>query len=572
MKRRKIKHRVFHDFDTPTKTTGHAEIEVAGTDIVTRDGKLSDCVLSLGYTTGEAQSSFEASIIFRLSDANNYYRLKLISTGIVLYKKVSGSESLISNVNFSISAETSCQIKILLNGDIIEIFTDGILRLSHVDIFNKTATQHGFITLEAGFGTFNTLSIEPLHYISPGVNHYYVSQSEGNDSTGDGTIGNPWKTLAKINGITWSAGDVIHLKCGDTWREQLIPNTEWANLTGYVTYTSYGDGAKPLILGSIDKSLTEDWTDLGSNIWRASGFLVDVGNIIFNHESVGIKVYTSGALNGQGKFWYDSANNQVRMYSTANPATVYNSIECALTQNIINEVSLSFIRYENLELKYGGTHGIGGYEQYHIIVRNCDISWMGGGYLDPESYEDLRYGNGIEFYGGAEFIRVEGCKIEEIFDTAITNQSTYQCDMLDLYFRWNKIINAEWSYEYWNDPSGSTKRIKFENNDCYGAGYSWGNSQRSDPSGIHLNIQANATDSSDISVKYNIFDRAKDLLVYVASDTSNLSAFDFDYNIYRQPSGEIPAWGLFDYNGTGYNFANYKIASGKDTNSSYEEY
>ena len=51
---------------------------------------------------------------------------------------------------------------------------------------------------------------------------YYFAQS-GNDSTGDGSSGNPWKTLSKAQAIHDAAGSTANLrlrfKRGDTWKE-----------------------------------------------------------------------------------------------------------------------------------------------------------------------------------------------------------------------------------------------------------------------------------------------------------------------------------------------------------------
>lgn len=74
---------------------------------------------------------------------------------------------------------------------------------------------------------------------------FYFSQS-GDDVSGDGTIGNPWKSLAKARAVLAAAapaGDVAVLfKRGDVWRE--TPGIEvW---TPRVTIADYGKGPKPL--------------------------------------------------------------------------------------------------------------------------------------------------------------------------------------------------------------------------------------------------------------------------------------------------------------------------------------
>jgi hypothetical protein len=79
---------------------------------------------------------------------------------------------------------------------------------------------------------------------------YYVSSSTGNDTwTGqaanpDGTKG-PWKTLAKAS-IEYAPGDVILLKCGDTWNEELRPKGN-GTPEKPITIGAYGEGKKPVI-------------------------------------------------------------------------------------------------------------------------------------------------------------------------------------------------------------------------------------------------------------------------------------------------------------------------------------
>lgn len=80
---------------------------------------------------------------------------------------------------------------------------------------------------------------------------YYVSQSTGNDSYDglspqfDGTHG-PWKTLTRASQITFTEGNQLLLKCGDTWTDglELKGNGSAANPA---VVSSYGAGAKPKI-------------------------------------------------------------------------------------------------------------------------------------------------------------------------------------------------------------------------------------------------------------------------------------------------------------------------------------
>jgi hypothetical protein len=75
---------------------------------------------------------------------------------------------------------------------------------------------------------------------------YYFSQS-GDDATGNGSIGSPWRTLAKAKQVldgAAPAGDVAVLfRRGDVWRESVGIEVATKN----VTIADYGVGEKPLL-------------------------------------------------------------------------------------------------------------------------------------------------------------------------------------------------------------------------------------------------------------------------------------------------------------------------------------
>ena len=88
-----------------------------------------------------------------------------------------------------------------------------------------------------------------------GANDYHVSNA--GDDANPGTEEAPWKTIAKVNSAALAAGDTIRFRCGDLWRETLVPQKS-GGPTKKVTYTSYGTGAKPVISGA--ETVTTPWT------------------------------------------------------------------------------------------------------------------------------------------------------------------------------------------------------------------------------------------------------------------------------------------------------------------------
>ena len=90
----------------------------------------------------------------------------------------------------------------------------------------------------------------------PPTSTYYVDFTTGDDADTGLTEALAWKTIAKVNGSSFSAGDSILFKRGETWREQLtVPSSGSAGLP--ITFGAYGTGADPIINGA---DIVTGWT------------------------------------------------------------------------------------------------------------------------------------------------------------------------------------------------------------------------------------------------------------------------------------------------------------------------
>ena len=394
-----------------------------------------------------------------------------------------------------------------------------------------------------------------------------TTRGQARGAYASGTTG-PWKTIAKVNSASLKAGDSVLFMRGDTWREQLAPKS--GNATGVITYGAYGNAAapQPLLLGSTEADNTADWINIGGNIWTTASAVstdIDVGNIIFNNgESVGWKKWSQGDLANQGDFFYDASNSTVKLYSSDNPATHYSDIELALDKNIIGAgVSQHYVTYLNLDLSDGGAHGIGtASSDDHITVNGCNISFIGGG---DTGNHITRFGNGIEFWANTHDETVENCKIWEIYDAAVTNQSEAgSVSQYNITYKNNIIWDSEYSYELGLGDGVSASNIYFENNTCSGAGLGWGHAQRPDPKGRHLCFWSTTATITNLVVENNIFSESATTCIFVGYPWTSLNQLTLDYNLYYQNAGGIWA----DWMGTQYyTFAAYQAASGKDVHS-----
>ncbi|MFA5096781.1 MAG: choice-of-anchor Q domain-containing protein, partial [Candidatus Omnitrophota bacterium] len=394
--------------------------------------------------------------------------------------------------------------------------------------------------------------------------NYYVDSLSGNDSKPGTSPEIPWKSISRVNSASFKPTDTIKFNRSGTWREQLIADS--GDASGYITYTAYGTGDGPKLLGSINLNNDPEWVSLGGNLWKNSNssLTIDVGNLIFNNESgVGFKKWSQADLKAQGDFWYDRANDAVVMYSSGNPGAVYSNIEAALRRNIINADNYNII--EKLHVMYGGYMGIEGVNNHHMIIRDNHISYIGGG----DQFQDgrtVRLGNGIQFWNNASDIIVERNIIDNIYDAGVTNQYNGTASGVrqeNIIYRNNILSNCEFSFELFNTSTGGTLTgIRIENNTSINAGGAWSHNQRPTPDGKHLRL-GTLPAVYDVVIKNNIFYNTTHYFIRY-SVPSNMTKYVLDNNIYGGSYVNFAKSG----NSTLYpTFSNYKSATGQDAHS-----
>ncbi|MBW1814021.1 MAG: hypothetical protein JRJ39_10245 [Deltaproteobacteria bacterium] len=256
----------------------------------------------------------------------------------------------------------------------------------------------------------------------------------------------------------------------------------------------------------------------------------------------------------------------LKLYSSQNPADYYTDVECALRADIISQMNTNYVVYDGLAMKYGGAIGIGSDDTHHIIIRNCDFSYIGGSEL--RNRPGIRYGNGVEFWGNAHDNIVEKCRFWEIYDAAVTNQNLGPVvKQYNIRYRYNLIWNCEYSFEYWNWPEQSqTHHIYFENNTCVNAGYGWGHSQRFNPGGRHLCFYEAAAAAHDIYIRNNIFFEATDNAFFAPKwPETTMAALHMDNNCWYQRVGAMVLLKQRGY--TMAQFSAYQSEEGMEANS-----
>ncbi|MCY2996085.1 MAG: hypothetical protein NTY19_50790 [Planctomycetota bacterium] len=98
-----------------------------------------------------------------------------------------------------------------------------------------------------------------------GPRTFCVDSETGQDS-GDGrSPDHAWRSLDRVNSAELKPGDTVRFKCGGTWRGSLVPAS--GDEAAPIRYTSFGQGPKPTILGSVPRNRPEDWVKVGENLW-----------------------------------------------------------------------------------------------------------------------------------------------------------------------------------------------------------------------------------------------------------------------------------------------------------------
>jgi hypothetical protein len=169
---------------------------------------------------------------------------------------------------------------------------------------------------------------------------YYVDASTGIDTNDGLTPGTAWKTVGKVNGSTFAAGDQILFKRGQVWNESLVPPSSGAS-GNPIVFDAYGTGTAPTLTGYVSLPFAS-WTWDSGNVWKTSITSTSFNYVLFAYVgsngavgSVWGTKFTTGksALVAPYQFYF--ASNVLYVYSPTaiNPATYYGSMAAMLMTN-----------------------------------------------------------------------------------------------------------------------------------------------------------------------------------------------------------------------------------------------
>jgi hypothetical protein len=175
---------------------------------------------------------------------------------------------------------------------------------------------------------------------------YYVDASAGNDSNNGQSPTTAWRTIAKVNASSFSPGNSILFKSGDTWREQL--NIKNSGSSGNpITFGSYGSGNAPIISGA----------DLLTSFTSCSGYycasVSTQPNQVFRDGSRLTPVSAENQL-ATGDWWWNSTTSTVYVYD--NPSG--HTIEASQRNYAVYGFLRSYVTISGLQTQMAQQYGI----------------------------------------------------------------------------------------------------------------------------------------------------------------------------------------------------------------------
>ena len=335
---------------------------------------------------------------------------------------------------------------------------------------------------------------------------YYISPF-GNDDNDGLTPETAWKSVSKISGALFlKPGDAVLFERGGTYRYVNAIKT-----VGGVTYSAYGSGAKPRLIGSLNASSESEWKETqypGVYEYTAEKLpsTRDVGVIVFDNGAAwGVKhqnntpinvasngletidygtpvMKNAGELKYDLAFWHDHTSETLYLYSKdGNPAERFSSVEIVDYGHGMSGDGNN-VTIDNLDFFGFGSHGIGYSTTHGLTVQYCTFSFIGGSLQAPT----VRFGNAVEIFGSGKDFTIHHCYADNVYDCCWTIQYQGDSKGVDMYFEnvdfysnvcyYSNTGLEVWLYNGANDKTlaeFSIKNMRLHDNYTLYNGYGW---------------------------------------------------------------------------------------------------
>jgi parallel beta-helix repeat protein len=212
---------------------------------------------------------------------------------------------------------------------------------------------------------------------------YFVDPDLGDDENDGLSSSSPWQTLTKVSAASFVGDDFVRFKRGTTARGTLDINS--SGTSGHpITFTAYGDGTAPRILGSPGPESAWDQTAIGgtplpSNTWKCTWssepeqvwFIDNDGDVHW-----GTLVAALADVNGAYEYYWHSSGYLV-VYSATNPASAWDAVEGSVTAIGIDMTGCSYVTVENFQVAYQTQYGIKLQQASNNLVDSNTVHHLG---------------------------------------------------------------------------------------------------------------------------------------------------------------------------------------------------
>ncbi len=267
----------------------------------------------------------------------------------------------------------------------------------------------------------NTPNTEELYDLKGEI--FYVS-TKGSDANDGKSPQTPIQSLAAIDTLSIDSGDAVLFERGCIWRM-----TETLELKSGAIYGSYGEGRKPMLLGSPRNFSQETWKPSNKkNVWQMNYMYAYPGGMFFDEgKEIGYQKNGLRDLQKNTDFYFNQESATLYLYcDKGNPAKVWKFIEVSQTGiSIKAQNNNKGTTVDNLSVRYLGIHSIhSSWGAKNFTVTNCEIGYNGGGWGGGQGPTggNTRYGNSIESWCGGYGFTTNHNWIYQNFDTAISPQ------------------------------------------------------------------------------------------------------------------------------------------------------
>jgi hypothetical protein len=147
---------------------------------------------------------------------------------------------------------------------------------------------------------------------------FYVSDSVGNDTAGDGSLAHPYKTINYAAGKADTAGDVVNVR-GGTYRETVTPQYSGSSVAP-ITFQPY-QGEQVTVTG-LD-AVSGGWTSMGNSTYSQSMSLPQQSDVFVNGTLLNVARWPNAGQNNPlraayGVVGYPSVNGATYTVTDSN--------------------------------------------------------------------------------------------------------------------------------------------------------------------------------------------------------------------------------------------------------------